>query len=78
MTGDDMEGLKGFIVEHVDYKFEIFNAKFDAYVKRTELWQKEAQPSIDLGKNVNGFGRVLAYILGVIAGIYGIFRLFKP
>lgn len=37
-----------------------------------KAWKEGAQSSIDLGKNVSGFGKVFAYILGTIAGISGL------
>lgn len=50
---------------------------FTSYVEADMKWKEEAQPSIELGRNVTGFGRVLAYILGTLAAIYGIIKIFK-
>lgn len=61
----------------VNGKIDRLNDKLDNYIITDNQWKEDAQPSIDLGKNVNGFGRVLAYILGTIAGIYGIIKIFK-
>ena len=60
----------------VNGKIDRIQQKLDDYIASDIEWKNQAKPSIELGRNVNGFGRVLAYILGTFAGIYTIIKFF--
>jgi hypothetical protein len=55
--------------------------KIDHYIEQDNKWKQDAQPVIELGQNVRGFGRVFLYILGFItafaAAIAAITNLIK-
>lgn len=62
-------------------EFTTFKQEVRDYIKRDDEWKVMAMPVIDMGKNVQGFGKVSLYILGFIAsvsaGFYAVIELFK-
>lgn len=59
------------IKTHVNGKIDRINDKFDAYIKSDMEWKEKAQPVLDMGNNVQGFGKVSLYILGFVASVAG-------
>lgn len=53
-------------------KIDDLNDKLDRYIESDYSWKKQAQPSIDLGNNVRGFGVVFAYLVGILSVVGGI------
>lgn len=62
-------------------EFTSFKQEVRDYIKRDDEWKVMAMPVIDMGKNVQGFGRVSLYILGFVAsvsaGFYALMAFFK-
>lgn len=62
-------------------EFTAFKQEVRDYIKRDDEWKVMAMPVIDMGKNVQGFGKVSLYILGFIAsvsaGFYALMEFFK-
>lgn len=71
-TIDDQ--LKAGIETHVNGKIRGLTSEFREYVKEDLAWKKTAQPTIDLGSNIRGFGKVFVYLLGIAATLFGIFK----
>ena len=67
-TKSENSGLIG------DLKKEIQSVhdKFDTFTKEDHEWKEDAKPIIDMGKNLKGFGKVLMYIIYVIAALGGV------
>ena len=42
-----------------------------------KIWKEDAKPSIDLGKNVSGFGKVSLYVVGFMSAVGGLFLMIK-
>lgn len=76
----------------IDDKLKPLSDKLDNYIKddtrsKEELaatllaWKEEITPVIEMGKNVQGFGKVSLYILGFVAsvsaGFYALVEFFK-
>jgi hypothetical protein len=53
----------------VNGKIDMITTKLNSYIKEDTEWKEMAKPAIELGTNVKGFGRVFAYILGILAAI---------
>lgn len=73
MTPDQLEQIQKTIKETVNGKIDAMSFKLDQYIVTDNAWKVLAQPAIDLGNNVRGFGKVTAYFIGFLAGIAGIF-----
>jgi len=80
MTSNEIQQLKK-ILEELQIELRKSRQEFQNYVIADEAWKKEAQPVIDMGENVQGFGKVALYILGFVASVIGatigIIRLFQ-
>jgi len=80
MTSNEIQQLKK-ILEELQIELRKSRQEFQNYVIADEAWKKEAQPVIDMGENVQGFGKVSLYILGfvasVVGAIIGIIKLFQ-
>ncbi|MCX6756346.1 MAG: hypothetical protein NTX85_03325 [Candidatus Nomurabacteria bacterium] len=61
----------------VNGKIDNLNKKVDDYIKSDNEWKDRAQPTIELGTNVRGFGKVFAYLIGTAAAVGGLFALFE-
>lgn len=70
--------LKAGIETHVNGKIRVLSDKFEAYVKEDNEWKERANPTIELGNNVRGFGVVLVYLLGVVGAIFGVIKYLIP
>lgn len=66
-----MERIDKQIKITVNGKIDNLNIRLTEYIKDDTLWKDQAQPSIDLGKNLRGFGLVGAGFLGLIAAVSG-------
>lgn len=70
-----MEQQKIALIEHTkDDKLTAY--RLENYITKDEQewkeWKIVAQPSLDLGTNLRGFGKVLAYIIVTIGGLAGV------
>jgi len=70
--------LKQGIETHVNGKIRGLSERFDSYVKEDNEWKERANPVIELGNNVRGFGVVFMYILGVVGAVFGIIKYLIP
>ena len=89
MDAKDLQELKDHITHHTDIsvgksieihvngKIRALTDRFDAYVKEDTKWKEEAQPAIELGKNIKSFGIVTISILGAIAAFGAAFSVIK-
>jgi hypothetical protein len=68
--------LKIGIETHVNGKIRKMDEKLDAYIKEDNEWKARANPTIELGNNIRGFGKVFAYLLGIGATVFGIIKYF--
>lgn len=71
-TIDDQ--LKAGIETHVNGKIRALTYKIDEYIKDDTAWKETAKPTIELGNNIRGFGKVFVYLLGIGATLFGIFK----
>jgi hypothetical protein len=75
MSEDQILELKKTIYDAVQQtvngKIDKINDKLDAYIKVDTEWKERAEPVIEMGTNVRGFGRVSLYIVGFIASVTG-------
>lgn len=75
MTADDIEQIKKEIQSTikvvVNGKIDKIDQKLEEYIKSDNEWKAAAQPVIDMGRNVQGFGRVSLYIVGFVAAVSG-------
>lgn len=71
-TIDDQ--LKLGIETHVNGKIRGLTNEFREYVKDDIAWKETAKPTIELGNNIRGFGKVFVYLLGIGATLFGIFK----
>lgn len=69
MAGHILEKMKGHIEDTIDDKLKPLSTKLDAYIKADNQWKVEAKPVIEMGRNVQGFGKVSLYILGFLASV---------
>lgn len=69
------------IKKHVNGQFTSFKEEFRAYVSEDIQWKKDAMPVIEMGRNVQGFGKVSLYMVGFVASVAGaiaiLFNLLK-
>lgn len=63
------------IEKHVNGKIKSLDKKFGEYVNKDEEWKKRAEPVIQMGQNIQGFGRVSLYFLGFISAVGGVILL---
>lgn len=85
MTPEQFEKLQSLITEQigvavkmtVNGKIDALNKKVDDYIKSDNEWKERAQPTIELGTNVRGFGKVFAYIIGTAAAVGGLIVLLE-
>ncbi len=85
MTPEQFEKLQNLISKQVETavkatvngKIDDLNRKVDEYIKSDNEWKERAQPTIELGANVRGFGKVLAYLIGTVAAIGGLIFTFE-
>lgn len=84
--------LKAGIETHVNGKIRHLSEKVDTYIKEDVAWKEmtkredsewkeRAEPVIQLGHNLQGFGKVSLYVLGFISLLAGavlaIIKFFK-
>jgi len=69
-----MEEQKNALIAHTKEDKETAQKLHD-YIVKDELewaeWKELAQPTLDLGMNLRGFGKVIAYLIATVAGITG-------
>lgn len=64
------------IEKYVNGKIRVMDGKLDAYIVSDNEWKALAQPVVDLGKNLQGFGKVALYTIGFVASVMGAILLF--
>ena len=62
------------IEKHVNGKIRVMDARLTEYIKDDLEWKEQAAPTIELGNNIRGFGKVFAYILGTAGVMFGVFK----
>jgi hypothetical protein len=92
LAGHILDKMQGHIEKTIESKMKPLEEKLDDYIEKdTEdkkllaqtlaTWKEDITPVIEMGKNVQGFGKVSLYVLGFIAsvtaGFYAIMELFK-
>ncbi len=85
MTPDQFDQLQHTISTQIEIsvratvngKIDNLNKKVDDYIKSDNEWKDRAQPTIELGTNVRGFGKVLAYLIGTAAAVGGLIVLLE-
>lgn len=55
----------------VNGKIDRIGTKLDNFVEGDKAWKLTAQPVIDMGTNLRGFGKVAAGIIAICAAIGG-------
>ena len=70
--------IENSIEKTVNGKIRILTEEFrehktvvNQYIKDDTEWKGKAEPVIQMGENVQGFGKVSLYILGFIASVAG-------
>ena len=71
MTEKQLEQIKNLIRETVNGKIDNLHNKIDAYIESDNEWKNKAEPVLQMGKNVQGFGKVSLYIVGFVASVAG-------
>lgn len=61
----------------VNGKIDHLTLVMEDHIKSDTLWKSQAMPAVELGTNVRGFGKVVAYLLGVGAGLYALIKIIK-
>lgn len=68
MTQEQLSKIERAI-DKLDHKIDAINTRLDNYIESDNQWKQAAQPTIEMGNNVRGFGKVFMYILGIVAAI---------
>ena len=69
--------IKVTIKETVNGKIDRLDIKLDTYMKEDNDWKDRANPTIELGNNVRGFGKVMVYLLGIAGAIFALIKYTK-
>ncbi len=81
MTSDQFEQINKTIEDTikrvVNGKIDRLDVKLDTYMKEDNDWKERANPTIELGNNVRGFGKVMVYLLGIAGAIFAVIKFFK-
>lgn len=89
MTDEQFKRLGDLIVEkihgsvavatekYVNGKIRNLDKKIDDYIISDNEWKKAAQPTIELGNNIRGFGKVAVYLLGIGATLFAVIKGLK-
>lgn len=59
------------IDKYVNGRISVISQKLDDYIISDLKWKETADPVIEMGQNVSGFGKVSLYILGFLAAVAG-------
>lgn len=71
------ETVENAVRATVNGKIDRMNTKLDTYIKEDNEWKEQAQPTIEMGNNVRGFGKVTVYLLGVAAALFAVLKYFN-
>lgn len=63
--------LEKVVEKKVNGKIDHLHVKLDTYIKEDTEWKARAEPVIQMGNNVRGFGKVSLYIVGFVAAVAG-------
>lgn len=58
----------------VNGKIDALRNEVNVYIKEDNEWKDRANPTVQLGNNIRGFGKVVAYILGTAGMLFGLFK----
>jgi hypothetical protein len=76
-----LDKMEGRIIATIQRELKPLDSKLDSYIKEDNEWKVMAMPVIEMGKSVQGFGKVSLYMLGFIAsvsaGFYALMEFFK-
>lgn len=79
MNHIDLEKMQEMIANSVrttvNGKIGEIKVMLQNHIQNDDEWKKGAQPAIEIWTNVNGFGKVVAYIFGMVSGAAGLFWL---
>ncbi len=68
------ESIYASIETTVNGKIRKLDEKLEAYIVTDDEWKARASPIIEMGNNIKGFGKVLAYVIGTVAVLLGIIK----
>ena len=67
---DEMKEYTASVIRiTVNGKIDNIDKKLSDYIKTDTAWKVEAQPVINMGKNINGFGKISKVILSLMVAI---------
>ena len=52
-----------------------FHEKVEKHLEADKIWKETAKPVIDMGVNMQGFGKVTLYAIGFVSAIGGVILL---
>lgn len=61
--------IEDIIQKKVNGKIDELRNDFNFYVEQDTQWKEDAKPVIDMGKNINGFGKISKVILSLMVAI---------
>jgi hypothetical protein len=61
--------IEDVIQKKVNGKIDGLRNDFNLYVEQDTQWKEDAKPVIDMGKNINGFGKISKVILSLMVAI---------
>lgn len=62
------KAVQGAVTITVNGKIREIKVMLEDHIKAEDLWKETAAPAIALGTNLTGFGKVIAYMLSILAG----------
>lgn len=81
MTSEQLEEIKETVVrtvkETVNGKIDKLSIAMESHFKDDKEWKERAQPAIDMGNNIKGFGRVSVYFIGIMSAIGGLYLILR-
>lgn len=63
--------IENSVNKYVNGKLDKINLKIDDYIVSDLQWKERAEPTLQMGQNVAGFGKVSLYIVGFVASVAG-------
>ena len=65
------------ILESQNEIMDSFHTKVEKHIESDVLWKEKAKPVIDMGENMQGFGKVTLYFVGFVSAFLGAILLVK-
>lgn len=69
MTPEQLLEIQDTIKKTVNGKIDLLTFKLESYIVADNEWKKKAQPTIDMGNNMRGFGKVSLYVIGFLTSV---------